>query len=171
MGKWTAKWPPLQLYLIGFLLRFIISLTGPLCVALLSRFGGTVTPAFYLLVLSLSIVYTLASECIMFIGMGAFFLNITSSSVHVAGSYLTLLNTSSNMGGIWPKAITLWLVSKLTIREQCAVSTECPIRYDGYYIISIALLPLASAVGLHLYRTMPKLQQLPDSAWRVSKSQ
>jgi len=175
MGRWTAKVSPIKLYLYGFLLRFIISLSGPLCVAYLWRNGGVVTPTFYVLVLSLTILYSLASECLMFIGIGAFFLNISSSSVHLAGSYLTLLNTASNMGGIWHKAITLWLVSKLSIRETCVLppdvpsGTECPLRHDGYYTISLFLIPVSCVVALHLFRTMPKLGKLPDSAWKVTK--
>lgn len=175
-GKWAAKKSPMSVYLVGFLSRFIISLTGPPCIRYFAAQGGVVTPAFYALILTISILYSLAAECLMFVGMGAFFLNVTSSSVHVAGSYLTLLNTSSNMGGIWHKALILWLVDKLTFRTSCEIPTnapidfKCPIQYDGYYILSFALLPIAITVGMYFLRTLPKLQKLPDSAWRASRS-
>lgn len=102
-------------------------------------------------------------------------MNISSSSVHVAGSYLTLLNTSSNMGGTWHRALVLWLVDQLTWREKCAIppdapnGTLCPIVYDGYYVISLALIPVAAMAGVHLIRTLPRLAKLPDSSWKASQ--
>lgn len=138
--------------------------------------NGVVTPAFYTLSLTLNVAYSIASECLMFVGIGAFFLDITASSVHVAGSYLTLLNTASNMSGIWPKPIVLWLVDRLTVRQMCTLShadleagRKCDILYDGYYVISAALLPVSIAVGIHLFRTLPQLKHLPDSAWKASR--
>lgn len=173
-GRMVAQYSPVNVYLTGFICRFILSLTGPPLVSFLSS-HGTVSTAYYVLVLALTILYSLAAECLMFVGIGAFFLNITSASVHVAGSYLTLLNTSSNMGGIWHKALVLWLVDKVTIRERCvipldaAAGTLCPIRYDGYYILSAALLPVALAAGFHLFRALPRLSRLPMSSWQVSR--
>lgn len=175
-GRWVAKKSPIYVYLIGWCMRIAISLTGPLCVALLKQLDGVVTPWYYMLILLLSLLYSVASECLMFVGMGAFFLNITASSVHVAGSYLTLLNTASNMGGIWHKAVVLWLVDRLTVRVDCVLSAEdvaggkiCDILYDGYYVISALLLPFAIAAGIHIFRTLPQLSQLPDSAWKAKK--
>lgn len=175
-GRWVAKHSSIRVYLFGWCTRIALSLTGPACVATLKRMGGVVTPAFYILVLVLNVTYSISSECLMFVGIGAFFLDITASSVHVAGSYLTLLNTSSNMSGIWPKPIVLWLVDRLTVRHTCTLSPadislgrKCDILYDGYYVISAALLPVSIAVGIHLFRTLPKLKQLPDSAWKASR--
>lgn len=174
-GRLVAKRSPTEVYVYGFLFRFLISLTGPPCVALLKSHKGVVTPSFYILILTLTILYSFASECLMFVGIGAFFLSVSSSSVHVAGSYLTLLNTSSNMGGTWHKALVLWLVDKLTWRERCTVPLDapkgfaCPVLYDGYYIISFALIPVAVVVGVHLVRTLPRLGKLPESSWRAAR--
>lgn len=175
-GRWVAKTSPLHVYMYGWCLRIAISLTGPICVALFQKLDGVVTPFFYMLTLSLSVLYSISSECLMFVGMGAFFLNITSSSVHVAGSYLTLLNTASNMGGIWHKAVVLWLVDRLTIRETCLLSADdlshgrkCAVLYDGYFVISALLLPFAALAGIHIFRTLPKLAKLPNTAWKASR--
>ena len=174
-GKWAAKRSPIEVYLFGFVCRFLISLCGPPSVALLASRGGVVTPAYYSAVLAITILYGLATECLMFVGMGAFFLNVTSSSVHVAGSYLTLLNTSSNMGGTWHRAIVLWLVDKVTVREDCVLppdaahGTNCPIMYDGYYILSLVLIPVSVFVGVYLFRTLRQLGRLPESAWKASR--
>lgn len=174
-GKWAAQKSPIFVYLTGFVCRFLLTLTGPPLVSLLARRGGVVTPAYYAVVLVISTLYSLAAECLMFVGVGAFFLNVTSSSVHVAGSYLTLLNTSSNMGGTWHKALVLWLVDQLTVRETCVipaaapVGTQCSVLYDGYYILSFILLPVAVAAGMHLFKSMPRLNRLPESAWRATR--
>ena len=174
-GRWAAQKSPIFVYLTGYVCRFFLSLTGPPLVYLLSGRGGDVTPVFYILVLVTTILYSIASECLMFVGLGAFFLNVTSSSVHVAGTYLTLLNTSSNMGGTWHKALVLWLVDHVTIRKKCQIplqsppGTKCAILFDGYYILSIGLLPVALLVGRHLFKAMPRLRRLPDSAWRASR--
>lgn len=176
-GRLVAKRSPIEVYLYGYFFRFILSLAGPPCVSFLKFNGGIVTPSYYILILVLSILYSVVAECMMFVGMGAFFLNISSSSVHLAGSYLTLLNTSSNMGGTWHKALVLWLVDKLTWRENCVIPKGapdgflCPILYDGYYVISFALLPVAALVGIHLVRTLPRLSNLPDSSWKASQDQ
>lgn len=175
-GRWVAKRSPIHVYLIGFGARITLSLAGPLTVHILKRLGGVVTTWFYFFVLILSIVYSFAAECLMFVGIGAFFLTITQSSVHVAGSYLTLLNTSSNLGGIWHKAAVLYLIDKLTVRSACELSAsdissgkKCDIVTDGYYVISAILLPIALLVGRHLYRTLPKLEKLPDSSWKATR--
>lgn len=168
-GRWVSKRSPIRVYLIGWTSRIILSLFGPLCVLIFKQMNGVVTPWFYTFVLILGILYSFASECLMFIGAGAFFLTITSSSVHVAGSYLSLLNTSSNMGGMWHKALVLWLVDKLTITERHCLKDDCNIIIDGFYIISAILIPIAIFVGIHLFKTLPKLEKLPDSAWRAGK--
>ncbi|CDF32219.1 unnamed protein product [Chondrus crispus] len=174
-GNFVAKRSPLEVYLYGYALRFILSLTGPACVSFLKAQEGVVSTTFYFLILFITIMYSFASECLMFVGVGAFFLNVSSSSIHVAGSYLTLLNTSSNMGGTWHKALTLWLVDRLTWREDCiippdaAAGTLCPVKYDGYYVISTALVPVAAVIGLYFAKTLPWLAKLPDSSWKASK--
>lgn len=175
-GRWVAKKSPIFVYLFGWCLRIAISFTGPICLAVLQKLNGVVTPAYYMSVLTLSLLYAISSECLMFVGMGAFFLNITASSVHVAGSYLTLLNTASNMGGMWHKAIVLWLVEVLTVREKCLLSAndivqgkKCDIIYDGYYVISALLIPFTIAAGVHIFRTLPRLSKLPNSAWNAGR--
>ncbi|CAN8069307.1 unnamed protein product [Agarophyton chilense] len=174
-GRLVANKSPTAVYVVGYFCRLVLSLSGPALVGWLSSHGGVVTPAYYSAMLAITIMYSVAAECLMFIGMGAFFLNISSSSVHVAGSYLTLLNTSSNMGGLWHKAVVLWLVDKLTVREQCEVAADaaegsaCAILRDGYYTISVALMPVAALVGLYLMKTLAQLKRLPESAWRASR--
>lgn len=48
----------------------------------------------------------------MFVAVMAFFARISDPAV--GGTYMTLLNTVSNLGGNWPSTVVLWLVDVLT---------------------------------------------------------
>lgn len=48
----------------------------------------------------------------MFVGVMAFFARISDSSI--GGTYMTLLNTFTNLGGNWPSWVALRFVSEIT---------------------------------------------------------
>lgn len=60
----------------------------------------------------------------MFVAAMSFFAKISDPSI--GGTYMTLLNTLCNLGGIWPATVALWLVDPLTYR-QCSTdpSNSC----------------------------------------------
>lgn len=44
----------------------------------------------------------------------------------IGGTYMTLLNTVTNLGGNWPSTVALWMVDPLTSKEcQGAVGQSC----------------------------------------------
>lgn len=44
----------------------------------------------------------------------------------IGGTYMTLLNTVTNLGGNWPSTLALWLVDPLTFKEcQGAPGQTC----------------------------------------------
>ena len=51
----------------------------------------------------------------MFVAVMAFFAQVSDPAV--GGTYMTLLNTLSNLGGNWPGTVALWLVDALTWRS------------------------------------------------------
>jgi PAT family acetyl-CoA transporter-like MFS transporter 1 len=51
----------------------------------------------------------------MFVSIMAFFAQVSDPAV--GGTYMTLLNTLSNLGGNWPSTTALWLVDSLTWRS------------------------------------------------------
>lgn len=51
----------------------------------------------------------------MFVSIMAFFAKI--SDPLVGGTYMTLLNTLTNLGGNWPSTLALWFVDPLTWKE------------------------------------------------------
>lgn len=56
----------------------------------------------------------------MFVASMAFFAKV--SDPKSGGTYMTLLNTLSNLGGTWPSTVALWLVDVFTWKrciKQC----------------------------------------------------
>ncbi|XP_062543928.1 acetyl-coenzyme A transporter 1 [Armigeres subalbatus] len=122
----------------------------------------------------------------MFVAVMAFFARVSDPAV--GGTYMTLLNTLSNLGGNWPTTVVLWMVDVLTWKQcsnavdnPCSDTVEqeacindggkCNIRIDGYYIeIAVCLVYgiLWYQWGKHKIRY---LQGLPLSAWRVVRRQ
>lgn len=44
----------------------------------------------------------------------------------IGGTYMTLLNTVTNLGGNWPSTLALWMVDPLTSKEcQGAAGQNC----------------------------------------------
>ncbi len=169
VGRWAAQGAPEKPYLAGYALRFLISLTGPLLVYMFAASGGALTIQFHVLLVAISLAYGIAADCLMFVSVGALFLRITSSSTAIGGSYLTLLYATQNLAGMWPKSVTLALVERLTIHEPCTLSDvvkECPVRVDGFYVISAALAVVAALVGWYINRTIRQLVRLPLDSWK-----
>lgn len=57
----------------------------------------------------------------MFVAIMAFFARISDPSV--GGTYMTLLNTLSNLSASWSTTVALWLVDMLTFRS-CSVNNN-----------------------------------------------
>jgi PAT family acetyl-CoA transporter-like MFS transporter 1 len=121
----------------------------------------------------------------MYVAAMAFSARIADPAV--GGTYMTLLNTVSNLGGNWPSTLALWLVDPLTTKncvggnstsvndcsdsklsELCTTNGgTCSTIRDGYYVeIFVCVL-----IGFAWYSwgrpTILRLQQLADSSWKV----
>jgi len=136
-------------------------------------------------------VFSSFSSTVQFVGISAFHTRV--SDPLIGGTYMTLLNTFTNLGGTWPKWFILKGVDLFTVAhckipataiELAAKATECVsehgkslckqangqciIETDGYYIMS-AICMIFGIIFLVAF-TIPaarKLQELPLSAWRV----
>lgn len=71
----------------------------------------------------------------MFVALMSFFARISDPSS--GGTYMTLLNTICNLGGIWPETAALWLVDPLTFRKcstdpsnDCSTDQEKEVMMD-----------------------------------------
>uniref|UniRef100_A0A915KBE1 Uncharacterized protein n=1 Tax=Romanomermis culicivorax TaxID=13658 RepID=A0A915KBE1_ROMCU len=109
----------------------------------------------------------------------------------VGGTYMTLMNTVSNLGGNWPVTFLLSIVDRFTWKECLkgdATSTpllslgpcdnetvcqasggRCQVTLDGYYILSV----VCACVGFLWWRLMKRrldrLQRLDKSSWTLAK--
>lgn len=64
----------------------------------------------------------------------------------IGGTYMTLLNTVTNLGGNWPSTLALWLVDPLTSKEcQGAPSLSCGSPEEAE--VSVTLHPRACLKG------------------------
>ncbi|XP_057666812.1 acetyl-coenzyme A transporter 1 [Diorhabda carinulata] len=131
--------------------------------------------------------YALHQVCVycMFVALMAFFAKVSDSSV--GGTYMTLLNTVTNLGGNWPTILALYFVDPLTwkqcqggtesIDNSCRTSIEkdlctskggkCITIVDGFYIETV----ICIAIGCLWYwqgaKKVEQIQQLDESAWKI----
>lgn len=75
----------------------------------------------------------------MFVASMAFFAKVSDPAV--GGTYMTLLNTLSNLGGNWPATAALWFVDPLTFRQcstdyanDCSTITEREVGCNTWVI-------------------------------------
>jgi PAT family acetyl-CoA transporter-like MFS transporter 1 len=132
----------------------------------------------------------LTFSTIQFVGMGSYFTKISDPAI--GGTYMTLLNTISNLGGTWPRYFVLLAVDYFTIapcsiaspdgsfvkctddksKEQCSsLGGKCSYLQDGYYFVNTACFIFGIlSLWLYIRPTILRLEKIPDAAWRVKKS-
>ncbi|XP_023327774.1 acetyl-coenzyme A transporter 1 [Eurytemora carolleeae] len=123
----------------------------------------------------------------MFVSIMAFFAQVSDPAV--GGTYMTLLNTLTNLGGNWPTTLALWCVEGLTFSsclggekadEGCGTKDEqeaclvgggsCSNYLDGYYA-ETGICILLGTIWLVFWgsKTITRLQDAPLDTWRVVK--
>lgn len=187
ISKYTTGPRPMEVYLKAIPYRIALTLLAAAVVWFTPAmiYDHHVPYYYYLILLTNYGLYQIALYS-MFVAVMAFFARISDPAV--GGTYMTLLNTLSNLGGNWPTTVVLWMVDVLTWRScsnneqnDCAGSVEqeacttgggkCRIDIDGYYIeIAVCLVYgiLWYQWGKHQIRY---LQNLPLKAWRVVRLQ
>uniref|UniRef100_A0A672MXK5 Solute carrier family 33 member 1 n=1 Tax=Sinocyclocheilus grahami TaxID=75366 RepID=A0A672MXK5_SINGR len=98
----------------------------------------------------------------------------------IGGTYMTLLNTVTNLGGNWPSTLALWLVDPLTFKEcqgapkQTCGSVEelcvreggtCVTTLDGYYVESVVCVLIGLCWWMFFGKRMKRIQEESPSAW------
>ncbi|XP_068633177.1 acetyl-coenzyme A transporter 1 [Battus philenor] len=188
LSKYTTGPAPLSLWLRAFPLRLLV---GPLVAGLVavtpSLLGDSGPSYFYLFILMCLYIFHQTCLYCMFVAVMAFFAKVSDPAV--GGTYMTLLNTVSNLGTNWPNTLALWAIDHLTYKKcslpdfsdnTCSSSLEtelckdkggaCNVRIDGFYIETVICL-IAGFLWLQWGRTtINRLQRLPASAWQIVKS-
>jgi len=191
-GYLAAKWSQGQRPLNPWIIATWTRLGWAIVSILLIRFfpEGQISTSYFILVV-LCTVGSSFSSTVQFVGISAFHSQIADPLV--GGTYMTLLNTVSNLGGTWPryfvlKGIDTFSVADCLIKEEgfnltlsarecvsehgraaCAdLGGVCVTQQDGYYWTSLVCIVGGAAVlTLFVQPTAQHLQTLPISAWRV----
>jgi len=121
ISKYTSGTQPMNIYLKAIPPRLIMGLVfmGVVMVTpSLALEDGSFPVYYYGLIMAVFIVHQVFLNC-MFVSIMAFFAKISDPAV--GGTYMTLLNTLTNLGGNWPATLALWWVDVLTVK-QCDLS-------------------------------------------------
>lgn len=191
ISKYTTGPRPMDVFLKAFPCRLIMGLVFAGVVYITPQFkleDGSFPMHFYGLVL---FIYALHQVTLysMFVAIMAFFARISDPAV--GGTYMTMLNTLTNLGGNWPATLALWAVDHLTWKrcstlsdnhcdgsqevQECERSNDgsgkCLVEIDGYYIESIACVIFAFLwLILWGWSVVQKLQNAEEKQWRVVQS-
>ncbi|KAI8918592.1 acetyl-coenzyme A transporter 1-domain-containing protein [Powellomyces hirtus] len=190
-AKWSSGKEPLRPWLYAFYGRLLFALLGMLLVNYFPDDGAT--GGYFFLVMAATVLNSFMST-VQFVGMGSFFTKI--SDPLIGGTYMTLLNTLSNLGGTWPRFFVLEAVDHFTVSHcesatqpkdtawgllvACSTDAEkaackdiggkCIIDTDGYYVVGAACVVVGLASLLLFVRPLvARLHGVPDLAWRLGK--
>eukprot|EP00416_Gambierdiscus_australes_P028030 CAMPEP_0171064496 /NCGR_PEP_ID=MMETSP0766_2-20121228/6323_1 /TAXON_ID=439317 /ORGANISM="Gambierdiscus australes, Strain CAWD 149" /LENGTH=500 /DNA_ID=CAMNT_0011520535 /DNA_START=78 /DNA_END=1577 /DNA_ORIENTATION=+ len=155
--RWTSSGQPLDLALRAYPFRVLIV---PMAIGLAYCTPPKMTPipwGFYTLVFLVSLMGAVASQC-MFVSQMAFFARISDPAM--GGTYMTLLNTLANLGGMWPPTVAMKLVDGLTCKEA-----SCFMVTDGFYVTGAASLLIGAMWCLLGIAPARRLQYVKASEW------
>ncbi|XP_009558034.2 acetyl-coenzyme A transporter 1 [Cuculus canorus] len=186
ISKYTAGPQPLNTFYKAMPFRLLLGLQFAFLVwwtPKVKHEGGF--PVYYYAVVLLSYALHQITLYSMYVAIMAF--NAKVSDPLIGGTYMTLLNTVSNLGGNWPSTVALWLVDPLTVKE-CAGAQEqtcgtavaaelctkaggsCVITLDGYYVESIICVILGFGWWFLLGPKFKKLQDEGQSSWKCKRT-
>jgi len=173
VARWSSGSEPLKPWLYGYLGRIAAALLGQLLVASFPK-SGKIGTFYFLCVIAQHLLSSFMST-VQFVCISAFHTKIADPAI--GGTYMTTLNTLSNMGGQWPKIIVLSLIDKFSkarcipnadssspndlfesqpfyncyasdLKQQCIANGGiCTMERDGYYVTNF----LCIVLGLVLY--------------------
>ncbi|XP_009956920.1 PREDICTED: LOW QUALITY PROTEIN: acetyl-coenzyme A transporter 1-like, partial [Leptosomus discolor] len=186
ISKYTAGPQPLNTFYKAMPFRLLLGLEFAFLVWWTPKVkyeGGF--PAYYYAVVLLSYALHQITLYSMYVAIMAF--NAKVSDPLIGGTYMTLLNTVSNLGGNWPSTVALWLVDPLTV-EECAGAREqacgttaaaelctkaggsCVTALDGYYVESVICVILGFGWWFLLGPKFKKLQDEGQSSWKCKRT-
>lgn len=187
ISRYTAGPRPLDVFYKAFPFRLLIGLEYALLVwwtPSVKQGGGF--PVYYYAIVLLSYAVHQVALYSMYVACMAFHAKV--SDPLIGGTYMTLLNTVTNLGGNWPSTVALWLVDPLTSKEcqgaaghSCGSPAEaglcvkeggsCVTTLDGYYVESVVCVAIGLAWWVWLGKKMRRLQEQSPAAWRCRANQ
>jgi len=192
---------PLDIFMLGLPLKLVGSFLGWLAVQTAYRAyqddhgvpGGAHPGWWFFAPLVVIMVLNEIAGSLIFASVMSFFAKISDPAI--GGTYMTLLNTVTNLGAKWPNATALYFLPKLTFAQcvakgdkdpsagllkklakvSCAHSTaacsaaggHCNILLDGFTIETAVCLVVGVVWVLMCRDTVARLQYQPFSDWMV----
>jgi len=122
--RYTVGPRPMNVWLASFPFRLLLCLAMALLVYVTPMFmleeGGFPT-IYYVLVIGIFAIHRVTLYA-MFVAIMAFFARISDPAV--GGTYMTFLNTLTNLGNMWPSSFVLWFVDIITYKDCALASSE-----------------------------------------------
>jgi PAT family acetyl-CoA transporter-like MFS transporter 1 len=115
---------PLRIFSIGYAMKLITTLLGYIMLQHCKHvFALSEDPplSFYAFLTTLMVVNEVAGQLM---SVSSMFFSAKVSDPSIGGTYMTLLNTLSNLGSKWPNALSLWLLPKMTMSSCLSKSNE-----------------------------------------------
>lgn len=136
----------LKPWLYAFWARLAMAAISTLVVAgFPSNRASSVGTTYFLLIIATTLFSSLTST-VQFVGICAFHTQIADPLI--GGTYMTLLNTVSNLGGTWPKPLILRSVDMLTV-ATCSVSSSTTTSLRSKLSLSSSASGLGECVTEH----------------------
>jgi len=152
--RWTSGPNSMQVYLYSIPMRMIGGLLSSALLLYVKQAYpagagvGAAPFAWYAAVWATACVNSFASG-LQFVAMMSFFARIADPTI--GGTYMTLLNTLSNLGYKWPASLVLALVEPLTAREcRAPVAAAAAARRGGLFGLFRRAKPAAAAAATAL---------------------
>ncbi|CAE8708253.1 unnamed protein product [Polarella glacialis] len=159
LARWTAGSAPFDLALKAYQLRVLVVPAIAILAYYTPKSVDPIPWGFYAAIMTVSLISAVASQA-MFVSSMAFFAQVSDPAM--GGTYMTLLNTMCNLGGMWPGTVTMKLVDGLSCQSE-----SCTVKSDGFYTMAV----VAFHVGVLWYvvaaPTAKWLQHLKPAEWRA----
>lgn len=188
ISRYTGGPTPLKIYVKAYPIRCVLGILFSVLILWTPtvKLADGTFPIYYYVVILIAYALHQGTVYCVYVAMMAFFAKISDPTI--GGTYMTLMNTVSNLGGNWPGTVALWgidyltykscmngtvLVSSCSLKEEQNLCKEgggvCETTLDGYHVETM----ICIAFGfLWLYcwgkKKINYVQSLPMSAWKTN---
>lgn len=159
VSGWTAGATPLDVGLKAYPLRVLLLPCFAIAACLTPTVFSPLPWGFYMLMFVLSLLAAVVNQC-MFVSQMSFFARVSDPAM--GGTYMTLLNTLGNLGGMWPSTTTMFLIDSTSCKGD-----TCMFERDGFYVMTA----VSAVIGATWYYagsdSARRLQHQKESSWSV----
>lgn len=174
-SKWTAGPRPLSVFLKAYPWRLSLGVVSAVFVYWTTIIRDPVTDSFPLYYYGvLLLVYASHQVTVYAIYVSLMSFHAKTADPCIGGTYMTLLNTLTNLGGNWPSTLALSTVEYLNIKSCTEATAEgspevCSIVVDGFFIQMVITTVIGFLWLRWGHKKLEKIQRLPSESWLVVK--